>query len=180
MTALRRVHLKVAPEVRVPRWIPWTALALVAVGLGASGYLTYEHYAAETTLSCPNTGALNCEKVTSSQQSTLLGVPVALLGAVYFAAMLLVVAPPAWRMADPLLRRLFALARLAAVGGGIVYVLYLVYAELFLIESICIWCTVVHVVAFALFVVVAFGSALVSSGPAASAQGNRKTGHPTP
>lgn len=155
--------LSVSKEIQVPRWLPWTAVLLGLVGLGASGYLTWEHYSTETTLSCPNQGGLNCEKVTSSEQSTLFGVPVALLGLAYFVGMLIVVVPPAWRMADERVRRLFTLARLAAVGGGVVYVLYLVYAELFLIESICIWCTVVHVVAFALFVVVTFGTAIVSS-----------------
>ncbi len=34
------------------------------------------------------------------------------------------------------------------------FVLWLVYAELFVIDAICLWCTVVHVVAFALFVIV--------------------------
>ncbi|MBT8226820.1 MAG: vitamin K epoxide reductase family protein [Dactylosporangium sp.] len=154
--------LRVSSSIDVPRWLPWTSLVLAVGGLGVSIYLTHEHYSAETTLSCPNTGALNCEMVTSSEQSTLFGIPVALLGMAYFVAMMVVVVPPAWRMADPWINRLFTLARLAAVGGGICYVLFLVYAELFLIDSICIWCTVVHVLAFALFVVVAFGTALVS------------------
>ncbi|MBN1171533.1 MAG: vitamin K epoxide reductase family protein [Micromonosporaceae bacterium] len=164
MTSNRRLRLDLStvPDSKLPWWIPWAALVMVVVGLGASGYLAYEHYSAETTLSCPNEGGLNCEKVTSSEQSTLFGIPVALLGMAYFVAMLIVVLPPTWRFADAMTRRLFTLARLAAVGGGIVYVLYLVYAELFVIDSICIWCTVVHVVAFILFVLVAFGTALAA------------------
>ncbi len=163
VSVLRKVDLSVSREIEIPRWLPWTAMALAVVGFGVSGYLTWEHYSAETTLSCPNVGGLNCEKVTSSEQSILFGVPVALLGMVYFVVMLPIVAPAAWRMADDRIRSLFTLARLAAVVGGIGYVLYLVYAELFLIDSICIWCTVVHVVAFVLFVVVAFGTALVGA-----------------
>jgi len=38
--------------------------------------------------------------------------------------------------------------------GGIGFVLWLLYAELILIGAICVWCTVTHVIAFALFVVV--------------------------
>jgi uncharacterized membrane protein len=38
--------------------------------------------------------------------------------------------------------------------AGIGFVLWLVYAELVLVGAICIWCTVAHVLAFALFVVV--------------------------
>ena len=33
--------------------------------------------------------------------------------------------------------------------------LWLVYAELFIIRAICLWCTVVHVLTFTLFVLVA-------------------------
>ena len=33
-------------------------------------------------------------------------------------------------------------------------VIYLVYAELFEIDAICLWCSVVHVITFALFVAV--------------------------
>ena len=42
--------------------------------------------------------------------------------------------------------------------------LYLVWAELFRIHAICLWCTVVHVLTFALWVAVLFGQIL--SGPA--------------
>ena len=164
---LPRINLAVSQEIEVPRWLPRTASALAAIGLVASGYLTWEHYSAATTLVCPNEGGLNCEKVTTSAQSTLFGLPVALLGLAYFVGMLVLVIPPAWRMADDRIRRLCTVARLAGVGGGVIYVLFLLYAELFLIESICIWCTVVHVVAFALFVIVAFGAGLVTTPDAA-------------
>jgi uncharacterized membrane protein len=42
---------------------------------------------------------------------------------------------------------------------GIVFVLYLIYAELFSIGAICLWCTSVHVITFALFVLIVFGAA---------------------
>ena len=37
--------------------------------------------------------------------------------------------------------------------GGMVFVLWLLYAELLVIDHICIYCTGVHIVTFALFVV---------------------------
>lgn len=37
--------------------------------------------------------------------------------------------------------------------------LYLVYVELFQVDAICLWCTAVHVLAFALFAVCLIGSA---------------------
>jgi uncharacterized membrane protein len=42
---------------------------------------------------------------------------------------------------------------------GIVFVLYLVYTELFTIKAICLWCTSVHVITFALFVLIMFSAA---------------------
>ena len=39
--------------------------------------------------------------------------------------------------------------------SGIGFVLYLVYIELFLAKLICLYCTGVHVVTFALFILIA-------------------------
>ncbi len=63
---------------------PWVALALLAVpGLGTSSYLTYSHYADEATI-CAGVGS--CELVQTSSYSTIAGVPVALMGLLYFIA----------------------------------------------------------------------------------------------
>jgi uncharacterized membrane protein len=142
----------------VPRWLPPVAIGLVLAGLAVSGYLTYEHFTASTTLACPNTGTLNCAKVTSSQQSKLFGIPVAVLGLGYFIAVLAPVLPVAWRSADSRLR----MGRLVAAGVGVCFVLYLIYAELFLVNAICVWCTVVHILTFVLFGVIAFGTAVTA------------------
>jgi uncharacterized membrane protein len=42
-------------------------------------------------------------------------------------------------------------ARLGSVVVGIAFVLYLVWAELFRINAICLYCTGVHVLTFILF-----------------------------
>jgi uncharacterized membrane protein len=49
---------------------------------------------------------------------------------------------------------------LGAVAGGLLFVLWLVYAELFRIGRICLYCTAVHLIVFALFAVVSIGTAL--------------------
>jgi uncharacterized membrane protein len=141
-----------------PRWLPWVSVALVVAGLGVATYLTIEHFTASTTLACPDTGTINCQKVTTSAQSKLVGIPVAVLGLAYFLGMLPLVLPAAWRSDDRRLR----MGRLVAAGLGVLFALYLIYAELFVINAICLWCTVVHVLAFALFTVVALGTALTA------------------
>ena len=45
-------------------------------------------------------------------------------------------------------------------------VFYLVWAELFKIGAICLWCTVVHVLTLALFVVLLFGQIMIEPAPA--------------
>ena len=51
--------------------------------------------------------------------------------------------------------------RLAVAAVGIVTVLYLISTELFTVKKICLWCTGVHLVTFALFVIVATATPLL-------------------
>jgi uncharacterized membrane protein len=136
-----------------PRWLPPTTLVLSLVGLLATAYLTVEHFTSSTTLACPETGAINCAKVTTSAYSAVLGIPVAVLGLAYFMVMVALCLPRAWRATQPWVGR----ARLVAVTAGAVSVLYLVWAELFRVNAICLWCTAVHLIALALFVAVVMG-----------------------
>lgn len=141
-----------------PRWLVPLTLALIALGIGDSTYLTISHYTAHVTLACPETGVINCTKVTSSSYSEILGVPLALLGLLFFVGNLPFHLPIAWRSPSPLLRRL----RLIASGTGILMVFWLIYVELFRLNAICLYCTAVHVLTVLLFIVTALGTALTS------------------
>jgi uncharacterized membrane protein len=136
--------------------IPWTTLVVSVVGLAVAAYLTYEHFTASSTLACPETGVVNCFKVTSSRYSVAFGIPVALLGLAFFAGMTALSVPPLWRTRSPWPGRL----RLAGGIVGIGFICYLIWAELFQINAICLWCTVIHVLAFVLFVLVLIRQAL--------------------
>ncbi|WP_328323132.1 vitamin K epoxide reductase family protein [Kribbella sp. NBC_00382] len=137
-------------------WLPWTTLVLSVAGVAVAAYLTYEHFTAGTTLACPDTGVVNCMKVTSSQYSKLFGIPVALLGLLFFVGMTALSLPPLWRTTSSWPSRL----RLAAVVVGVVFVCYLIWAELFQIDAICLWCTVVHGLTIILFGLVVIRQAL--------------------
>jgi uncharacterized membrane protein len=56
--------------------------------------------------------------------------------------------------------RRLPVVQLAWATGGLLVVFYLIYAELFLIGAICLWCTAVHASVIALFL---FAVAEVSS-----------------
>ena len=136
---------------RVPGWAPLATLPLALAGLGMSAYLTYVHYTEPTALSCPDTGVVNCTRVTTSPESMLFGVvPVALAGLIFFAAMTVLCLPTLWR------RREAVVAALRVIGavGGVGMVVWLVYVEALRVHAICLWCTAVHVIAFGLFVTV--------------------------
>jgi uncharacterized membrane protein len=51
--------------------------------------------------------------------------------------------------------------RLLGVLTGVVFVCYLIWAELFQIDAICLWCTVVHALTLVLFGLVIIRLALV-------------------
>jgi uncharacterized membrane protein len=124
-----------------------TSLVVCVLGLADSAYLTFEHYTSSATLACSGSGAIDCLKVTTSSYSKVVGIPVALLGLLFFGAMTALCLPPAWRAGNPNVRR----SRLAAAGVGMLSVLYLVWVELFKVDAICLWCTAVHALTFLLF-----------------------------
>jgi uncharacterized membrane protein len=146
-----------------PQW-PWLAGTILSVlGLGLAGYLTYEHYTSSTSLSCPAGGGIvDCLKVTTSQYSRIHGIPVAVLGLVFFAVMLGLQSRPAWASTSPALRIGRVLWSLVGVGTAA----WLIYAELFKLSAVCLWCTAVHVVSLLLFVVTVFGTAATAASPA--------------
>jgi uncharacterized membrane protein len=141
----------------------YVSLLFAVLGLAASAYLTVEHFSASTVLACPETATINCTKVTTSKWSHVLGIPVALLGLLYFVALVALCLPVAWRIAA--LDRW----RLVAVGVGAISVIYLVYIELFQVDAICLWCTAVHVCTIALLACVLLHDA--AAGPASDGVG---------
>jgi uncharacterized membrane protein len=139
----------------VPVWFQLVTWALSLAGLGVSIYLTIAHFTDKPLAGCSESGAINCTKVTTSPQSYVFGIPVAVLGLAFFIAAVGLMSPWAWRWA----RREVALIRIASLVVGIGFVLYLVYAELFIIGAICLYCTSVHAITFLLFVLTAFAAA---------------------
>lgn len=152
-----------------PAWLRWITLVLALAGLGVSVYLTIAHYTTAVSLACPNTGAINCEKVTTSPESAVFGIPVAVLGLAFYVFAVAIMSPWAWRSA----RHDVALARLLSMVVGIGFVLYLVYAEVIEIGNICLWCTSVHVITLILFALTAISAAIWGLSPAATATRRR-------
>jgi uncharacterized membrane protein len=113
------------------------AIAAVAVlGLAISVYLTWVHYAGIEPV-C--SGISDCERVQTSSYAELAGIPVAVLGVVGYAALLVSLRGPV---------ELTALLAYVAV----IFSAYLTWAELFRIDAICQWCIVSALASLALAV----------------------------
>ena len=136
------------------RWagggVSFTALIVSVLGLADAAYLMYEHFTQGASFACPENAAVNCVKVTTSPESHLLGIPVAVLGLAFFLFMAAVNTRWGWRAPWQAVHW----ARLGSVVVGIVFVLYLIWAELFRINAICLYCTGVHVLTFILFALI--------------------------
>jgi len=147
--------------------IPLATLIVSLLGLADAAYLTYQHFSQSTNFAgCSESGAINCEAVTTSVWSHVGPFPVSVLGLAFFVFMVAVNSPWGWRAPWPAVHW----ARLASVVVGIVFVLYLVWAELFRINAICLYCTGVHVLTFILFGLV-IGRAAFAGVRAAPARG---------
>ncbi|MEO9137586.1 MAG: vitamin K epoxide reductase family protein [Jatrophihabitans sp.] len=120
------------------------ALVSAVAALAVSVYLTVEHYSRSIGFACPESATINCVKVTTSKYSVIAGVPVALLGLLFFVGMTVL-------LALPVRNRFRDLAVLAGSGVGVLMVLWLVYVELFEVDAICLWCTGVHVLTIIMF-----------------------------
>ena len=138
------------PQVALRR--PWRPLVLGAIcvaGVGISIYLAIVHYEPQA-LVCHNSGAIDCFKVLTSPSSVVFGIPVPFYGLAYFIAMGALNLPAAWRAEAAWV----AWARVAGAVAGIGMVIYLIYQEALVLHAICLWCTGVHILTFAMFLII--------------------------
>jgi uncharacterized membrane protein len=120
-------------------------------GLAIGVYLSALHYDAAIPLACSSSGTVNCERVLTSPYAMAGGFPVALWGAVWFAgaAALTLLGSAPRTGAAPWVRYLDL--GWATVGAAVV--LRLVYVELAVIGSICLWCSAVHALVIGIFAI---------------------------
>jgi uncharacterized membrane protein len=136
--------------------VPFASLVVSVLGLADSVYLTIEHFSQSASFACPENSTINCIKVTTSAWSYLpagpvsWSVPVSVAGLAFFVFMLAINSPWGWRAPWPAVHW----ARLISVSVGMVLVLYLIWAELFRINAICLYCTGVHALTFILFALI--------------------------
>ncbi len=100
---------------------------------------------------CDINATFSCTQAYLSPYGTLLGVPVALLGAIFFALVLaLVFAGP---VGAPAFRENVAAYVFALSTAGLAVVLYLAYASFFILNALCVLCIASYIAVIGLFIV---------------------------
>jgi uncharacterized membrane protein/protein-disulfide isomerase len=138
---------------------PRTRLVLAgfaALGLAASSASAFVHYRLlkdpRYTSVCDISSTVSCTEAYLSPYGSLFGVPVALLGVLWFAAVLGLLAWPAGgrdrRLAENVPGYVFALS---TVGLGMV--LYLAYGAFVALKVVCLFCVLTYVAVAGLFIV---------------------------
>ncbi len=120
---------------------------LSGVGLLISAYLTWVHFAGLAPV-CAG-GSHGCETVQSSRYAAVLGVPVAVLGLVGYAGLLLCATAPRGE-SGVYLGFMISLI-------GTLFSAYLTYLEVFVIHALCQWCLASAVVMVAALICTTLG-----------------------
>jgi uncharacterized membrane protein/predicted DsbA family dithiol-disulfide isomerase len=130
-------------------------LVFALLGFGASIASSYVHYQLlkDSTYAsvCDINAMLSCTEVYSSPYSMMFGVPVAILGVLWFVLILLLVATTGrakQKVQENLAGYVFALSTLALAA-----VLYLAYSSFFVLRLACIFCTLTYVAVIGIFIV---------------------------
>jgi uncharacterized membrane protein len=112
-----------------------STVVLATAGFAVSLYLLTVHWGWWQAV-CLGVG--DCESVNTSIYSELLGIPVALLGALTYATIILLNVG----MLSGLLGELAARIQFFLVMLGLLFSAYLTYIELFVLHTICPWCVI--------------------------------------
>ncbi|MGH9310026.1 MAG: vitamin K epoxide reductase family protein [Vicinamibacterales bacterium] len=130
-------------------------LALAALGLGASAWSSYVHYALLTTPGyssvCDINATFSCRQAYLSEYGSIWGIPVALAGVLFFSIVLLLAGMggrPGVKSRDNVPAYIFAFSTI-----GLAFVLYLGWAAFFKLHAICLLCATTYIAVIGIFIV---------------------------
>ena len=122
-------------------------LVLSAIGFLISLYLTYLHFAEGQAAFCSQ--GSDCDLVRQSSYSSILGIPVALLGAIGYLLIF-------WFSYVSVSRKMRWVLLYILSLSGFVFSLYLTYVEIFIIKAICQYCVISAVLMTIIFIMVSY------------------------
>jgi len=132
------------------RWPRLAISALALIGLADSAYLTYlKVQLCSQGLSC---GFGGCDVVNQSPYAEIAGIPVALLGFIFYAIVLAL--SLFWYDAQGKGDRWLGWGLLALAGWGVLFSAYLTAIEIFVLYTICPFCMVSAATVTAIFALI--------------------------
>jgi len=133
---------------KIPSWLTWAFLIVSFLGFLDATYLTVIHYSGNE-LNCAVIEG--CNEVKNSKYAEILGIPLALMGSLYYLCVLFL----SLLYFDTRKKVLLTLIPpLTAVG--FIFSLFLVYLQVFQIQALCIYCLFSALTSTILFVLSLF------------------------
>ena len=118
-------------------------LVLAFIGFFDATYLTVKHFLGAIP---PCSIVEGCEKVLTSEYAVIAGIPIALVGSIYYSTLFLLTIF-SFSLEG---KKYFILASRLSVLGFLVS-LWLVYLQLFVVKAVCLYCVFSAVVSMLLF-----------------------------
>lgn len=129
------------------KYILFILLILAIAGTADSVYLTFVHYGSIIP-PCPAHGIfIDCGKVLGSKYSVVLGIPLALFGVIHYSILASVILS-----AIITKKKLWRLLTVIQTSIGVLVSIYLMYLQLVVIGSICLYCTLSAMISLTLFI----------------------------
>ncbi|OGM98028.1 MAG: hypothetical protein A2817_02040 [Candidatus Yanofskybacteria bacterium RIFCSPHIGHO2_01_FULL_39_8b] len=125
-------------------------LILSFIGVIISGYLTYVHYAGAELGYCHFNDTFDCDKVNKSIYAEFLGLPVALFGFLMYLVLFIYSFFLLGKLKLKLPADHLFYIRLLT-GVGVLFTLYLISIEAFVLKAWCIFCLIHSVLIFIIF-----------------------------
>jgi uncharacterized membrane protein len=125
-------------------WVGYVFALLGITGFFDSGYLAIKHYSGDSIACSIFKG---CDIVTTSVYSEIWGIPVALIGVVYYLTILIL---SIIFLDTDKIKYLFLASRLTVVG--FIASAVFVYLQLFVIKALCLYCLISATTSSILFV----------------------------
>lgn len=131
----------------LPKWIPILLLIIALVGFSDATYLTVEHYLNKI----PPCTIGGCETVLSSPYSKILGIPVSLLGSLYYFVIILSLFTYFDTKKEIFIRLPIFISVLGFVGS-----IWLITIMSFIIKAFCPYCALSALSSLLIFLISLF------------------------
>lgn len=126
----------------IPSWVPILILVVALIGFGDATFLTIKHY--QNVIPPCTIGG--CESVLNSQYAEVLGIPVALFGAIYY----LLISLSIFIYLDTK-KEIYLRIPLMISFIGLISSIWFTYLQIFVIKAFCPYCAVSALTSFTIF-----------------------------